>query len=280
MARPHIDFIQAQVLPWEEGRYASFPGVGSKTLSADPDTGAYTAILRFPAGWRAPFDGHLAADSEIYVLDGGLNANGHTLGLDCYAYWPAGYEQKNVAAPQGADVLVFVDGAPELIEGAPKAAAFDTSRAVPFLDSHEMAWNRDGLDPEYTWFGHQWKVLRHDPRTDATTFILDTPAQRHPPNWMARDEVHYCMEEILIISGELLTPYGVMYAGAYLYRPPDIRHGPYYSRYGNFLIGRVDGKLTNNFNEKSQRVTLTPPHQPRLPATLQKYADAYTFERY
>lgn len=280
MARPHIDFIQAQTLPWELGKYASFPGVESKTLSTDPDTGACTAILRYPPGWQAPKIGYLACDTEIYVLDGAFTVNNQTFGLDCYGYWPAGFVQAGATSRDGCDLLAFIDGAPHLEGGAPPAGKFDQSRAVPFLDTHEMAWSKEGLDPDYHWFGFQWKVLRHNERTQATTFLLDTPAQRHPPGWMARDEVHFCTEEIMILSGELHCPYGVLHAGAYLNRPRDIRHGPYYTRYGNLLIGRVDGLLSNNFNDKAERVTLTPPHRPRLPAVLQKYADSYRFERY
>jgi hypothetical protein len=280
MARPHIDFIQAQVLTWEEGRYPAFPGVKAKTLSADPDTGAATVILRLPPGRRTADVGFFACDIEVFVLDGAFTVNGSTFGLDCYGYWPAGFCQEDVASTAGADVLAFIDGAPHRVGGRPPAGRFDQSRAVPYLDSHEMAWSTEGLDPDYEWFGFRWKVLRHHERTDATTFLLDTPAQRHPPGWMARDEVHFCTEEIMILSGELCTPYGVLHAGAYLNRPRDIRHGPYYTRFGNMMIGRVDGKLTNNFNAKAERVTLTPPHNPRLPANLQKYAAAYRFERY
>lgn len=280
MARPHIDFIQAQVLPWETGRYSAFKHVSTKTLAADPETGACTVILRYPPGWRADGPGYFACDVEIYILNGAVDVNGRRYGLDCYGYWPAGFAQTGVATESGVDVLAFIDGAPHVVPGAPPPGRFDQSRAVPFLDAHEMTWSREGLDPDYTWFGFQWKVLRYNERTDATTFLLDTPAQRHPPQWMARDEVHYCTEEIMILSGELCTPYGVLYAGAYLNRPPGIRHGPYYTRFGNLMIGRVDGKLTNNFNETAERVTLTPPSQPRLPAALQKYADAYKFERY
>jgi hypothetical protein len=280
MARPHIDFIQAQVLPWEGGRYSSFSGVSTKTLSADPDTGACTVILRFPPGWRSSGPGHLACDVEIYALDGALTVNDCRYGLDCYGYWPAGFSLSEIHTETGADVLAFIDGAPHVVSGAAPAGKFDQSRAVAFLDTHEMAWSKDGLDPDYQWFHFQWKVLRHNERTNATTFLLDTPAQRHPPGWLARDEMHYCTEEIMIISGELHTPYGVLHAGAYLNRPPGIRHGPYYTRYGNLLIGRVDGKLTNNFNEQTERVTLTPAHNPRLPPALQKYANAYDFKRY
>ncbi|MBM3513393.1 MAG: DUF4437 domain-containing protein, partial [Alphaproteobacteria bacterium] len=214
VARPHIDFVQAQALSWDEGRYPAIPGVKSKTLSTDHDTGACTVILRYPPGWRAAGAGYFACDVEVYVLDGAFAVNGRTFGLDCYGYWPAGFVQEDAASQHGCDVLAFIDGAPHVTHGAPPAGKFDQSRAVPFLDTHEMAWSKEGLDPDYTWFGFQWKVLRHNERTQATTFLLDTPAQRHPPGWMARDEVHTCTEEIMILSGELCTPYGVLHAGA------------------------------------------------------------------
>ncbi|MDX2225350.1 MAG: DUF4437 domain-containing protein [Rhodospirillaceae bacterium] len=280
MARPHIDFIQAQALPWVTGLNPSFPDLPVKTLCVDPDSGASTVIVRFPPGWRGPPASYLPFDQELYVLDGGFTAQGARFGLDAYAYWPAGFAQYDQFTDTGADVLCFIEGAADIILGRPPPGRYDQTHAVPHLDTHDMAWTKQGLDPDYEWFGFSWKVLRHIPATQATTFLLDTPAQRHPPGWMVRDEVHDCTEEIMILSGELCCPYGILTAGAYLNRPPGIRHGPYYTRFGNVLLGRVDGKLENNFNETAERVTLTPPHLPRLPENLCKYANAYQLARY
>ncbi|MCB2109049.1 MAG: hypothetical protein KDE14_15170 [Rhodobacteraceae bacterium] len=280
MARPHIDFIQAQALPWTSGLHGALGMFQIKTLAHDSETGAATFIARVPPGWRGAAACYLPFDQEIYILDGELEAQGQKFGLDCYGYWPAGFQQWGQASPAGADVLVFAEGTPDIVLGKPLPGRFDVSKAVPHRDTHEMPWSNEGIDPDYAWFGMSWKVLRHDPATEATTFLLDTPAQRHPPDWMGRDELHHCREEIMLLAGELCCPYGIMTAGAYLNRPAGIRHGPYYSRFGNTLIGRVDGKLENNFGTTAQKLTLKPPHQPRLPDALKPLADAYRLERY
>ena len=63
MARPHIEFIQSQVLPWSEGLYAGTrQGVQSKTLSVDDETGSASVLVRYPPGWVQPGPGYLSAD--------------------------------------------------------------------------------------------------------------------------------------------------------------------------------------------------------------------------
>ena len=50
MARPHIEFVQSQALPWRTlPDTAARPGVGCKVLSRDGDTGAVSVILRYPS---------------------------------------------------------------------------------------------------------------------------------------------------------------------------------------------------------------------------------------
>ena len=55
MARPHTEFIQVQALPWQRGLYGGArDDVESKVLSLDDETGASTAMVRYPAGWTRP----------------------------------------------------------------------------------------------------------------------------------------------------------------------------------------------------------------------------------
>src|SRR5262245_35783802 len=59
--REHIEFIQAQRLPWEDATAKGFDRGKIKLLSTDPDDGSFSAVLRLPAGWsrpnaRRPFD--------------------------------------------------------------------------------------------------------------------------------------------------------------------------------------------------------------------------------
>src|SRR5262245_15604655 len=69
--REHIEFIQAQRLPWEDAGSAGFAGARIKFLSRDPDDGSFSAVLQLPAGWSRQAAA-LPLDEEIYVLDGDL----------------------------------------------------------------------------------------------------------------------------------------------------------------------------------------------------------------
>ena len=111
MARPHIEFVQAQHLSWEP--FASRPGVAMKPLSQDPQTGALSAILRYPAGWRAAA-GTLATDEEFFVLDGALDHGGTDYGADCYALWPRSFPRQALSAPSGTTVLTCLSAPAEL----------------------------------------------------------------------------------------------------------------------------------------------------------------------
>jgi len=53
MARPHIMFVQAQLIPWSTGCHgALYDDVHSKMLSQDDTDGSATTIIRYSAGWQ------------------------------------------------------------------------------------------------------------------------------------------------------------------------------------------------------------------------------------
>ena len=73
MARPHIEFIQTQVLPWKTlGEDSSRPGALAKALSYDADSKAVSVIMKYPPGWSLPESHYLNSDEELYVLNGAL----------------------------------------------------------------------------------------------------------------------------------------------------------------------------------------------------------------
>ena len=52
MHRPHTESLPSQVLPGREmGDSALRPGAAIKMLSEDDSDGAFSAIVRYPAGW-------------------------------------------------------------------------------------------------------------------------------------------------------------------------------------------------------------------------------------
>ena len=48
--RPHIDFVQAQHLPWESAEALGFGGARAKILSRDDASGAVSCVLSLSAG--------------------------------------------------------------------------------------------------------------------------------------------------------------------------------------------------------------------------------------
>lgn len=268
MARPHIEFIHTQQLLWRKDICPSHPGVFCKMLSRDDETGACSVLLRFPEGWTQDGPLYFTADQEFYVLDGSMRINDTDYGLDNYAYLPAGYGREAASTETGCDLIAFFNGKPATVSGVSANGDYDVSHAIPHLDPHEMAWSSDGMDPYYGDWGMQWKLLRHDPETQEATMLVTVPPHVHPKDWKGPQEIHDCMEEAFILAGDLCTHNGVFHPGMYFYRPPGIRHGPFASRFGSYMLVRVDGVLENNWTADEVPVSLHPEHKPFLPAEL------------
>ena len=111
MSRPHIEFIQSQVLEWNKGlpNGPGLAGVTSKTLSIDSESGASTCIINFPEGWIGQDDISLDTDQEFYVLDGSITINKINYVTDDYAHFPSGYVQHEAHSKTGAILLTFFD---------------------------------------------------------------------------------------------------------------------------------------------------------------------------
>jgi hypothetical protein len=281
MARPHIEFIHAPDLPWQRDRLPGpLAALETKVLSLDADTGACSVILRYPPGYRAEGPQHLTASHEFYVLDGAIVRSGESYGMDCYGYLPAGHTEGDIVSRDGAVVLTFFDAAPQRRPG-PGTLRADATPAVPRLDLHAMAWTAGDIDPDVQFLRIVHKVLRHDPRTGEKTLVLDCGAQTHPRNWRERALAHPCVEEMFLLSGDIVGERGVMTAGAYFWRPPHEWHGPFGSRYGNVcLIRFLDGHHVNLWGPEELSFRFDPPHAPKLPPELAAYgATPHPFSR-
>ena len=231
MSRPHVEFIHTQSLPWKSGNFGHLDGnVEGKVLSRDPDNGAATAILRFPAGWQQDGSGALSVDEEFFVLDGSLDLNDQSYGLHCYAHLPAGYKRESASSTDGADVIAFFSSEPEFSQAEGQPESYTADQAVPFLDTFEMPWHSENMDPEYGDAGLCWKILRHDEKTRDVTMLVSSRPHFHPKGWRGPQEIHDCVEETFVLSGDYLGDRGILEAGAYFWRPPGLKHGPYGSR--------------------------------------------------
>lgn len=268
-----MEFIQTQSLPWKKGPFRHLKGkVEGKVLSRDPETGAATAILRLPAGWKQDGPCALSADEEFFVLDGSLDLNGQSYGLHCYAYMPAGFKRESASSESGADLMAFFSSEPEFCQITGESESDAAAQAVPFLDTFEMPWHSENMDPEYGDAGLCWKILRQDEKTRDVTMLVSSRPHFHPEGWRGPQEIHDCVEETFLLSGDYLSDRGVLEAGAYFWRPPGLKHGPYGSRGGNLGLFRTLGAdLVNNWTENIVELTKYPEYDPVIPddATLE-----------
>ena len=269
--RDHIEFIQAQRLPWQDGAAFGRPGTSLKLLSSDRDSGAFSCVMQFPPGWADAPDAWLPADEEFYVLDGMLTTGGLEYGENAYAFWPAGYGRGHAATPQGATTLCFFSGR---LGPAPAARpAVAEQRLVRKTDVADGLWDGD-LDR----FGlasmkarARMRVLREDPASGDTTYITATAAFSRGEG----AERHPIVQEFYLLSGELAGNTGTMQAGAYCYRPPMVKHGPYGSPTGAVILFRGMGGKQETFWEDTDPFTFTPRHAPILPEALRPLGEPY-----
>lgn len=217
------------------------PGARVKVLSADPDSGAFTGLVRLPPGWSRDA-GHFDTTIESIVIDGELQVAGQTRGFGFYEYVPRGLGHARLRTEAGATLLYFArDAAPDFRPGENKQGSADPSDRIE-LDTERLPWSFSRIPgpPD----GHVHKVLRRDDRTGGMTVLLSSVPHRDYPAL----EFHDCVEEYYVIEGEVwLGNSGLMTAGSYFWRPPFITHGPFYTRTGALSVVWVPSALVNHF---------------------------------
>jgi hypothetical protein len=281
MPRPHCEFIHAQQLKWQA---AAFPGefwrgIETKTLSSDAASGACSLLLRIPVGKRAA-DFVLTAQSEWFVLDGEFQLDGETFGLDCYTCLPAWWPLRDFASG-GAVVLAFFASLPGAEAHSVATPQPDVSLRVPRIDTHNTPWTSHDIDPSVQFLRLSHKVLRQHPTTGERTILLATGAQTHPAEWREAQLRHDCVEEMYLLGGDIIGERGVMYEGAYFWRPGGIWHGPFGSRRGSLSIIRfAEGRHANEWGAEKLPFTLTPQHAPEVPPQQGSAHGAWTPPRW
>lgn len=93
----HVD---VEALPWEPSR---FPGVETKTLLLDTDTGLVTALIRMAPGAGLPDHEHVEIE-QTYVLEGRLVDHDSEAGPGEFIWRPAG-SRHDAWAPEGCLIL-------------------------------------------------------------------------------------------------------------------------------------------------------------------------------
>ena len=255
MARPHIEFIHSQNLPWSPRP----DGAEDKVLNADPDSTARTLLLRVPAGWSALRSAGESIAEELFVLDGDFAVDDLTFARHGYGFLPADYPWKGMRSPSGATLLVF-----RYAVGDPDAASGDAI----VIDAPSMPWDTSLYDPALIHLRLARKVLRMGDNDSGRTYLLTGLPHGRPDVAGLQQEIHPHAEEMFMITGEMSAPEGIMTTGAYFYRPAGIVHGPHVSDFGFLMLMRNPGsnKVITHWQEERRPLPLDPPFAPVLPA--------------
>jgi quercetin dioxygenase-like cupin family protein len=276
MTRPHIEFIQSQVLSWKRlGDGSSRPGADAKALSYDPETKAVTVIMRYPAGWSLPEAHYLDSDEEFFVLAGELWVGSMAYRRGDYAYLPAGMPRPSMNSPLGADVLTYHEGTHRTVTGDAPLGLHDPARLIAKIESESMPWGSPS-DPIVAATANDAgrKLLREDPLTGDRTWLLKFGADDPAKLSHGRTETHPVVEEVFMLDGEITMPMGIMQPGAYFWRPPHIEHGPVGTKKGLFGIFRCKGgPLVTQWSDKETPLNWNPRYAPTLPPDMAAVAN-------
>ena len=280
MARPHIEFIQAQRLPWLDNDLGTGrAGVRAKVLSRDSDSGEVSAIMQVPPRWDHGPE-ILAVDEEFFVLDGQIEhikKDGTVViySADTYGFWPKGFPRGRLSSSEGGTVLTFLAG-PVTRQAK---VGFDQPRLVEKVDLRVGDWKADLNAMGLTVMAAAAKIrrLRSDPQTGEITYVTATM-----PFWSeTQPERHPVTQEIFVLAGEISGNTGVMCPGAYTWRPPYVTHGPYGSRTGAVFFFRSRGGTLTTVHDDAVPFSYEVPHQPVLPPELKPLGAPYPrAERY
>ena len=101
--KPALEFFDPKDLPWRE----VLPGIKEKVLSEDPETGAYSRLLRMEPGSK--IDKELIHDyyEEIYIIEGELknDKTGDVYTKGMYACRPPGMRHGPFSTEKGCVMI-------------------------------------------------------------------------------------------------------------------------------------------------------------------------------
>lgn len=242
--RGWVELVHSPEIAEQELPAQGWPvGPTMKVLSISRKTGAVSGELILPRGYRRPA-GHYATQVEWLVLEGAVRVGSTVRGVGYYEFNPAGGDTEALTVDEGVKILFLSRARPDFV---PAAGPHGTADRIQ-LDSEAMPWQGSHIPGPPP--GIILKLLRHIPETNEMTWIC-----ANPPRWdYPMLEYHDCIEELYLIDGDIwLGNSGTMRRGSYLWRPPFITHGPFYSRTGAVLFGWVPSLLVNHFPDDPRR---------------------------
>src|SRR3954471_14940104 len=96
-------FVDVDALPWEK---TTFPGVESKTLVVDRESGMATMLMKFAPGAKLPHHEHVMIE-QTYVLEGSLVCGEGECAPAQFVCRPAGSRHEAWGGPQGGLMLAM-----------------------------------------------------------------------------------------------------------------------------------------------------------------------------
>ena len=275
MARPHIEFVQSQVLPFTKGLYGGArPELDMRILSIDDEGGDSSTMLKWPAGWSRTEPEHLDCDEEFLVLEGSIQINDILYRKHDYAHLPRGYLRTSQSSAKGAVTLSFFSSEPHAIQSDKVGNGLDPARLVEHVETitHERmtdVWEKFDT-PDWDPTGTFHKSLYEDPYTGERTWMIGMA-----PHWGTNlCEIHPVIEEEFSILGDLCFPMGNFRDGGYFWRPPGIQHGPFASWGGSLHIVRCKGGPFATEWVEGEPPDWYPEYNPVLPPEYEQHVRA------
>ena len=96
-------FVSVAALPWRQTRH---PGVETKPLLSDPESGLLTVLTKMAPGARLPDHEHVFIE-QTYVLEGTLHCGEGACRAGDFVWRPAGSRHEAWAGPEGCVALAM-----------------------------------------------------------------------------------------------------------------------------------------------------------------------------
>lgn len=245
--RPHVELIHNDDYIWHAAELVGGQGrARERRLSVDEEDGSSSLRVDFQSDWsRGPGIHH--ANSEYYVLDGGMTYGESTVGAGAYLYVPKGVPAQALQFREGSQILhyrEFGDAGFDPVDSVSAPRWADAREDVILIDTEAMKW--DAVPNAGPMPGLFIKYLHIDPETHFYTRLVY--AQE---GWTDHRLAHHpCYEEAYTTQGRMTYNFGDLTPGTYFFRPARIKHGHFTALAGGTTwLMRSDGELQNWYTQ-------------------------------
>ena len=245
--RPHVEFVHEDDLISHPAELPDGTGQAvQRNLSVDEEDGSASLRIDFLTEFERP-SGYHAADTEWYLLEGGMTLGDRQLGKGSYLRVPKSIPIPGIKVTKGSQILLFREHGDWGFQRVTPAVETPT-RDVIISDTEAMRWE-EIRNPE-TPRGLMLKTLFRDPDSGAYTALAWAK-----PGWHDERLYHHLgYEECYTLFGRMTYNFGVLVPGTYFFRPPRIKHGDMVSSHdkGCGWLLRSDQELVTYYTVDSQ----------------------------